>query len=189
MIELLEVLIPNTAAIPVIRFLGRELVRFLDDRTSLPRNSTLVLLPLSFRYPDCEYERITWKSRILKSDEIEPSLGNKLFVNMEAFMDAYRTLSPDVRAFTQCCGIQRLGGSVRHVLATHHRVPEQRWSVCGRETTSSVADRANKNITCDRAGKVFASRARSFGSIDGAQSRMGGRGIRVYRSYFNRCGY
>ena len=71
MIELLEVLIPNTAAIPVIRFLGRELVRFLDDRTSLPRNSTLVLLPLSFRYPDCEYERITWKSRILKSDEIE----------------------------------------------------------------------------------------------------------------------
>ena len=59
MIELLEVLIPNTAAIPVIRFLSRELVRFLDDRTSLPRNSTLVLLPLSFRYPDCEYDRIT----------------------------------------------------------------------------------------------------------------------------------
>ena len=57
---------------------------------------------------------------------------------------------------------------------------EQRRSVRGRDTTSSVADRANKNITCNRARKVFASRARGFGSIDGAQSRMGGRGIRIY---------
>ena len=59
MVEVLGVLSPDTTTIPVNRFLGRELARFL------------VLLPLSFRFPDYEYDRITWKSRIMKSGEME----------------------------------------------------------------------------------------------------------------------
>lgn len=70
-VKVLEVLYPDTTKITVHKFLCRELTRFLDDRTSLPRNSKLVLVPLSFRFPDWEHDRITWKSRIIKSGEIK----------------------------------------------------------------------------------------------------------------------
>ena len=70
-VKVREVLSPDTTTITVHRFLCRELIRFLDERTSLPRNSKLILTPLSFRFPDWEHDRITWKSRIMKSGEIK----------------------------------------------------------------------------------------------------------------------